>query len=817
MKSTETPVDDGPEHPLAGLRVLECGDTLAVAYAGRLLSDLGADVVKVELTAGDPLRALGPFVGDIPNRDLSASFAYFNAGKRSVVAGEPVAGDERLHRLVARADVVLRSTRAGDDWVTDELLRDVETDRPELIVVDLSTFGRVGRAAPHPTNDLLALAGAGLLSVNTSSLSDPEAGPLRYRGELASIHAACGAVLSLLGALVERRRSGLGQRIDVSAQAAVASVLATALSRYGYTGGLPSRHGSRSVAPWSFYSCADGMVLIQCTKDDEFRRLVQLLGDPEWGSMEIFETTAQRDAVADVLDIFLGEALAGYTVADFLAAALEHRVPAAPIHSAADILAWDHLAERDFLHPVALGDGRRSAQLPVPGRAWRYGGAVPTPRAGVPRLGETDADSLWSDDRGRAPLAGTSGGDRGSAPRPLEGVRVIDLTWVWAGPFAAMQLAHLGAEVIRVETSTRVDVTRGLPPYADDVVGINRSGYFNQYNQGKKSVALNLRTERGMELLRQLVATADVVIDNMTAGALARMGLPYEEMRSLNPAIVAVAMTGFGETGPYRDHLAYGSLIDALSGTAIANGTVGGGPTDLVMSLPDPMAGVHTAIATVAAILRAQETGVGTRVECAMLEACLAAFPWPVLFGAAVGHDVPVIGNRDEERSPHDVYRCRGEDAWLAVAVETDAQFAALASVLGCPELADDPRFADLRSRRVHEEALDRILAGWAADQDAGAAARALQAAGVPAEPVAHVDEVYRSEALAARGFFTRLPHAEIGPRCLPGVPWVTSRSDMTPAGASPLLGEHTRDVLADVLGLAPGEIEELVQAGVAV
>ncbi|MCU1483166.1 MAG: CoA transferase, partial [Subtercola sp.] len=398
MESTNTPPSAAVDLPLAGIRVLECGDTLAAAYAGRLLCDLGADVVKVELPEGDPLRSLGPFVGDIPDRNMSASFAYFAAGKHSVVVS-PSGGDPELRRLVTGADVVLRSTRDGADWVPDDLLDERMAADPRLVVVDVSTFGRVGRSAPHAMNDLLALAAGGLLSVNTWSLTDPAAGPLRYRGELASIHAACAAVLSLLAALIERRRSGLGQRVDVSAQAAVSGVLATAMSRYGYTGALPSRHGSRSVAPWGFYRCADGMVLIQCTKGDEYGRLLGLLGDPEWGDMEIFATTADRDANSDVLDVFLGEALSGYPLAEFLRLAVEHRIPAAPIHSAADILAWDHLRARDFLHPVMLSTGVRSAALPVPGRPWRYGGEAPTPRGPSPRLGEAAPGELWADER----------------------------------------------------------------------------------------------------------------------------------------------------------------------------------------------------------------------------------------------------------------------------------------------------------------------------------------------------------------------------------------------------------------------------------
>ncbi|GAA4699366.1 CoA transferase [Pseudonocardia yuanmonensis] len=793
------------DHPLAGLRVLEAGDTLAAAYAGRLLADLGAEVVLLEPPQGHPFRTLGPFAKSVPDAERSASFAYFHAGKRSVTAD-----DAAVRALAARADVLIRSTRDGADWIGDDLVAEIEAARPALVVVDVSTFGRTHRDGPHPTTDLLALAAGGLLSINSTTLRGPDPLPLRYRGELASVHAACGAVLSLLGALVERRRSGLGQRLDVSLQASVASVLATAMSRYHYTGELPVRQGNRSVGPWGFYPCRDGTVLMQITRDEEFRRLVTMLGDPDWGSLEIFETTAGRDENADVLDVFVGEHLAEFTLAEFLELAHTHRIAAAPIHGARDILEWDHLAARGSLPPAALG-GAPGESLPVPGRPWRVNGTAPPPRDPAPARGEADAAGLWSGPTAHPAGSGTP------AERPLEGVRVIDLTWVWAGPFAAMQLAHLGADVVRVETGTRLETTRGLGPYADGIVGVDRSGYFNQYNQGKRGVALNLKTARGMELLRGLIATADVVIDNMSAGALARMGLPYETLKEINPRIVAVSMTGFGESGPYRDRTAYGSLIDALSGIASSNGDVRGGPTDLVMSLPDPMAGITTAIATVAALYQARASGEGVRVETAMFEACLAAFPWPVLFAGATGGEVPVIGNRDELACPHGTFRCAGDDEWVAIACEDDDRFAALAVVLGAPELADDPRFATLAARRVHEDELEALVTAWTSQRTAAEAAGALQAKGVGAEAVARVDEVYRSPVLAARGFFPETVHAVIGPRRLPSVGWVASRSAMGPQGAAPALGQHTREVLTEILGLSAAELDALEKEGVTV
>jgi crotonobetainyl-CoA:carnitine CoA-transferase CaiB-like acyl-CoA transferase len=789
-------IDASVARPLDGVRVLECGDTIAAAYAGRLFADLGADVVMVEERAGHPLRGLGPFLGASPGRDRSVAFAYFAAGKRSL--GET----ERLDEFVAGADVVIRSTRDGRDWITDEELR--AAAGRGLVVVDVSTFGRHDGGTCHPTSDLLALAAGGLLCVNATAPGDPNATPLRYRGELASIHAACNAVLAAIGALFERRRSGVGQHIDVSAQAAVAAILATALPTWSYAGEVAVHDGRRGVAPWGFFACCDGRVLLQVTEDSQWRRLVEMFGNPEWGQLDVFATNAQRIDAMDVLDPLVAEVVATYTTAEFLAACHDNGVAAGPIHTAGDLLAWDHLRVRGFFAPVTVDDDRYRADVAVPSPPWRYRDSTPVRRESPPRLGESV--EAWPSRANETP-----GPANGAAPvpPPLAGVRVVDLTWVWAGPYSAMQLAHLGADVVKVESAERLDVTRVLGPWADGVPGADRSGYFNQYNQGKQGIVLDLKQRRGREILRALLAGADVVIDNMRAGALDRMGFSYDELRALNPRIVAVSMTGFGETGPARDHMAYGSLIDAMSGVASSNGPVGGGPTDFPMSLPDPCAGIHTAIATVAAVYRARASGHGTRVECSMLEASLAAFPWPVLYQATVGHAAPIEGNRDEQRAPHDVYRCRGRYEWVAIAVEDDAQFAALAAALAQPALAADPRFRTLAVRRLHADELDEMIAAWTIDRDAGEVAAALRSAGVPGERLAHIDDLFTSPALVARGFFTELPHSEVGVKQLAGTPWLASRSPMVATSAAPRLGEHTRAVLARWLGMSDADIDE--------
>jgi crotonobetainyl-CoA:carnitine CoA-transferase CaiB-like acyl-CoA transferase len=817
MSAADLPLTaSSPSLPLRGVRVLETGDTLALAYLGKLLVDLGADVVKFESHRGDPLRAVGPFLSGIPSRELSGSFAYFNSGKKSVCLS-PSAALAETAGFARRADVIIRSSHDGADWLSDELAGDLKREYPGVIVCDISTYGRQPDAVASGSSmsDLLALAASGMLGVSASDPMDARAAPLRYRGELASICAACNGAIAILGALADRLQSGQGQHLDISAQASVAAVLGTRLSRFSYTGQLPIRHGTHSVSPCGFYDCFDGKVFIQCTEDRQWQGLISVLGDPEWGALEAYETTEKRVQAGDTVDALVREAIGSFTTSAFLKAASEFDVPSAPIQSGAEILAWDHLQARGFFKPIAVSDGRYEREISVPGLAWRYhsdaGAALQRGRS--PRLGSTpaDADAVWPEVvPDQAP-----GIPRANAGGPLAGTRVIDLTWAWAGPVASRYLAHLGAEVIKIENVRRMDVTRRLGPYADDQPGVNRSGYFNQYSQGKKSVCIDLKNADGVNLLKSLIRKADVVIDNLRAGALERIGLSYSVLRELNPKIIAVSITGFGETGPARNRVAYGAIIDALSGAAAANGDIGGGPTDLVLSMPDPITGMHAAIATVAALLRARQTGNGERVECAMIETCIAAFPWSVLFHSSTGQEAPVIGNRDELRSPHGVYPCGGEDRWLAIAVATDAQFVALCEAIGRPDLAQSERFRDLWSRRVHEDDLDGAISAWSRQRDVVDAASALRQAGVPVEVVMTAQEVFNSPALRQRQFFIDSVHPEIGVKSLPGVDLRGSRSLMRSSLPPPLLGQHTRSVLRDLLGLPEGEIDRLEQHGV--
>ncbi len=398
---------------------------------------------------------------------------------------------------------------------------------------------------------------------------------------------------------------------------------------------------------------------------------------------------------------------------------------------------------------------------------------------------------------------------------PLEGIRVADFTWVWAGPFCTLQLAHLGAEVIRVETATRICVTRLLPPFADFKKGPNRSGYFNQYNQGKKSLTLDLKRPEALEVARRLCAASDVVVENFAAGVMDRMGLGWDVIRGLRPDIVMIALSGYGATGPDATNVSYGPAQVPLSGMSSVTGYAGHPPMHVGISYGDPTGGLHGAVAVLAALLHRARTGVGQYIDLSQWETSMAVLPEAILAQTMTGAAPPRDGNRDPHMAPHGVFRAAGDDRWLAVAVPDDATWAALARVLGRPELAADPRFATVVARKRHEDELEALVAAWTEQRAPEEATALLQQAGVPAHLSATNRDLAADPQLEAHGVFVELDHPEVGRRRHIGVPWRTSASDVRVRRPAPCLGADTDQVLRDVCGYSADEIAALRAADV--
>ena len=393
---------------------------------------------------------------------------------------------------------------------------------------------------------------------------------------------------------------------------------------------------------------------------------------------------------------------------------------------------------------------------------------------------------------------------------PLAGVRIADFTWVWAGPFCTLQLAHLGAEVIRVESATRICVTRMLPPFAEFDPGPNRSGYFNQYNQGKQSITLDLKKPEAIEVARRLCAASDVVVENFAAGVMDRIGLGWERLRAAKPDLVMIALSGYGATGPDATKVSYGPAQVPLSGMSSLTGYRDFPPMHVGISYGYPTGGLHGAVAVLAALLHRRRTGEGQYIDLSQWETSIAVLPDAVLDCTMNGRQPPRDGNRDPHMAPHGVFRAGGDDRWIAIAVEDDAAWARLARAMGRPDLAADARFATLVARKRNEDEVEAVVTEWTRERTPEDATALLQAAGVPALTAASNRDLAEDTHLAARGFFVDLPHPEVGVRRHAGIPWRMSASECRVARPAPCLGADTDAVLRDVCGYDADAIARL-------
>jgi crotonobetainyl-CoA:carnitine CoA-transferase CaiB-like acyl-CoA transferase len=399
---------------------------------------------------------------------------------------------------------------------------------------------------------------------------------------------------------------------------------------------------------------------------------------------------------------------------------------------------------------------------------------------------------------------------------PLYGVRILDLTMAWAGPYATRLLGDMGAEVIKVEAVNNWDLLRsftGQPPTVERVW--DKSPYFNHVNRDKYGCVLDLSQERGRELFLRLAEISDIVIENFRAEVMANLGLTYEALSEVNPQLIVVSMPGHGSSGPERDFIAYGTNVEQLSGLCHLTGYEGGPPQKTGISYGDPMAGIAAAGAIAMALWDRRRRGRGQHVEVAQRENLVNMIGEQLVAYSMTGREPARRGNRHSSMAPHGCYPCQGDDQWLTLACEDDAQFAALCGVMVRPELAADGRFADVISRYRNQDALDGEIAGWTRGRTKENAAEALQAAGVPASPVLSAPEVFEDPHLRARGFFESVAHSVAGVWEVEGPHWRFSESPAHIRLPAPAFGEHNGYVFRELLGLSEDEVAELEAQGI--
>lgn len=400
-------------------------------------------------------------------------------------------------------------------------------------------------------------------------------------------------------------------------------------------------------------------------------------------------------------------------------------------------------------------------------------------------------------------------------PRFLENVRVADFTWAGAGPFGTKIFSDFGADVVKIESSIRLDSVRTGGPFKDRKFGVNRSGYFASRNTGKKSVVLDMKSDEGRKLAFDIIRQSDVIANNFGPGAMDRMGLGYEAVKAAKPDIIYLSMPMYGEDGPRKELLGVGMTISAVTGLMWSTGYRAGDPVGPGTHYPDHAANpYHAAFAVLAALRRKRLTGEGMKIDLSQVESTLNFIGTAVVRAGLEGGDRPQAGNASETMAPHGLFRCAGDDDWCAVTVRDDAEWRALATIIGGNDAAS-PDFAMMADRLERRGEVERIVGAWTASRDAETVASTLLDAGIPAAIVANSrDLIERDRHLAERGYWQRVEHPELG-RSLYASPPYHVDGERVELSRPPLLGEHTRPVLRDLLGMKDDEIDRLEAAGV--
>lgn len=774
---------------LSPYRVLDLTDRDGWLF-GFLLAQLGAEVLLVEPPGG---------------YERDSWFEAYNRGKQSVVEAD----DETLGELAASCDmVVANGAPAGLAFLDDLRAAD-----PSLVTIAMTPFGMSGPKAEWLVTDLTLVASSGQMAVT----GDADRPPVRTTLPQAWMHACCEGVVGALVALVERSRSGSGQQVDVSVQS---SVLGASLpSPLNPPAGLPTANRSGGgvllgtlQVRW-VYPAMDGHVVVSL--------LFGPMGGPftrrliEWMHEEGMATddTLGRDYVDFALKLQTGE----YTLDEFAAIMDEIEVFTSGKPKAE--LAREASARSLLIVPVFdIDDVLDNPQLEARGY-WDVvdGSRHPGPivKASVtPLRSLTKAPSLDGHQRGSghvSPSRGAAEASGGVGPKPLSGVKVLDFAWVAAMPLSTRVLAHWGATVVRVESEHRPDLLRGSLGHRDDIAEQENAITWHAANAGKLGLALNLARPEAKEVVFDLAQWADVVTESFTPGTMAKMGFGYDELSRTNPGLVMLSSCVMGQTGPMAGFAGFGNLAAAVAGFFEITGWPDRPPAGPYMAYTDFTAPRFSAMAILAALDHRNRTGQGQYLDFSQMEAATHMLTPALLELQTDGTRLTRRGNLDPDVCPHAVYPAAGDDRWIAVVCENDAQWKALAH-----EMRRDDLSGMTSAQRVEQRAMiDEVVGEWTRVQDGAGLTSRLQAHGVPSHFVSQAPDVWTDPQLTARGQFAWTEHPIADQVVVDNPPYLMSRSTGGYDWAGPTYGQHAYEVLEGILGYDADKIAELAIAEV--
>ncbi|MGI9599231.1 MAG: CoA transferase [Acidimicrobiales bacterium] len=785
---------------LGPYRVLDLTDQRCW-FAGFLLAQLGADVVLVEPVGGRP---------------RNGHHQAYNRGKRSIV----VRDEAELAALALNADLIFHNDGLGFPVDLDAL----RSANDQLITVNITPWGETGPKAGWRATDLTLFASSGQLAVT----GDSDRPPVRISIPQAWLHASSQAAVAAQVALEHRARIGRGQHVDLSAQQ---SVCETALSAILYApagleevgreaGGV--RFGSLLLR--TIYRCQDGYVVVTVSFGPMigpmFRRFMawmheegfcdQATLDKNWVEFALQLQSGEEtiEEIERVMDLIAEFALTK-TKAEFQERGLRDTLLVCPVNDLQDVLDSPQLADRNFWDEL---DGLR-----YPGRLVLASDSPLAPLGAAPDVDQHRTELM--------PPADSTARSRPSAPapapadlpadaptdRPLAGLKVVDLAWVAAAPLSTKILAHWGATVIRIESQNRPCLLRGALGHRDDINEQENAIAWHSTNANKKTIALDLSKQEGRDVVRDLVAWGDVVTESFTPGTMAAWGLGYDDLQQVNPDIIMLSSCVMGQSGPFRQFAGFGNMAASVAGFFDITGWEDRGPAGPYLAYTDYCAPRFTACAILAAVDHRRRTGAGQHIDLSQMETAVHLLTPALLELQIDGNKRTRRGNDDDELVPHGVYAVAGDDQWIAIAAEDDQQWRALASEMRRGDLAD----LDVEQRRAKSSDIEEAVAAWVARQDGPGLTQRLQAHGIACHNVQNSSGCMTDAQLAHRNHFQWVPHQHTGQALVDGVPYTLSEARNGFDWAGPTYGEHSIEVLTEILGYDMDRVTELIVAEV--
>jgi crotonobetainyl-CoA:carnitine CoA-transferase CaiB-like acyl-CoA transferase len=764
----------------------------AGSFAGAVLGDLGADVVKIEAHPDEP--------DSTPAQDIDR--IAFDRNKRSVVIDvEHPTGRDIVLRLLAKSDVLLDEyqlanfTRLGLDEAA------LLAANPRLVHCSITAFGAAPVSATPKVDSSPAELVTQALSGNMDLTGEAGGAPFELGIPLSDLGAGVYAAIGVLGAVVGGGRCGRHTRVEVAKIDVAVALLSYMAVGYFADGDSPTRVGTghATIFPYNAFRARDGELVVAAFTQRFWRNFCATTGRTDLTTVDTYKDFASRIREKETLLRLLEPILAERTVAQWVESFRRADVPAGPVLTVQGALELAQTVQRGLTPRFQLENGEytRSAGSPFKFRYANGNSFIPSAKR-PPARGEHTVTvlSALGDDHGRIaePVAAqaTSQTTGRRMSLPLAGIRVLDLTRMFAGPCGTEALADLGAEVVKVEEPRIGDPTRRNLPFWG-----SESAYFMSLNRGKKSITLDLKSLAGKQAALDLVRSCDVLVENYRPGVMARLGLDWETLSKEHPRLVFCSLSGFGATGPLRDKISFDLVNQAMAGMIDLTGDPDQRPVRIGVPVGDMAGGLYLAVAALAALRARDRTGVGSWVDLSLHDVLISLLSNVAQRFFHTGEAPTRTGSRDRDCAPQGCYRAC--DGWLVFSAVTDPDWQALLKVLALPELATDTRFATAQRRKTHEHLLDELLEKRLAQRTVAHWTTALVEAGLAAAPVNSLKTALESPLVAERAIIFTAEHPTVGPMRNLASPLVLDGQRAGTAGTSPVLGADTAAVLREV------------------